>query len=546
MKIALVFAKIDELYDFEVLKNEHIGLAYLASMLKKYDFNYDIIDGHMFGYEIEDISNMIIENGYDLVGFSVLYSNFESTVKIITNVKRHLKNTKIVLGGQHVTFCAKEILKNSKDIFGIIRGKGEFTLVEVSKAIRDNRSFSEIDGFTYQLGNRIYENKARNPEPDLNKYELPSREILEKVLSEGLNSSLNIIASRGCCYNCSFCNGRTFFDPLNTKSWRCRNPKNIVDELNAMLIKYGNNEHLNEVVNFCDLNFINESKSGIIWLKELISEIKRRNLDFYFYILTRVDSIINQKELVKELHDIGLIQVEIGLEAGSQNELDVFNKKTSINQNVEAVNYLRNLHIDINSSGFITYHPYTTIKELRANSEFLNNINYWKIAHMFTKAALYPGSELTRRVKEDNLILPTFNHYRVYDYQFADERVELLFNKLTNALDYDILRSESETIQYIGYLCVLTYRRIEKLHLYTVDKLDEIFLSIESDLKYEIRNSKILIYNFFNEALDLANSNWDDRKFEIEKNRFTSNYIRQSKKVVSSFEDYFNKVNTMF
>ncbi|AZR74045.1 hypothetical protein BBF96_11955 [Anoxybacter fermentans] len=138
-----------------------------------------------------------------------------------------------------------------------------------------------------------------------------------------------------------------------------------MDELEILLNKYGDNYNLHEVVNFCDLNFINTSSNGIKWVRDFVDEMLKRQIFCFFYILTRVDSVVNNKDLVKSLRQVGLVQVEMGLE--------VYNKGIEINQSYEAINFLRKQRIDITPCGFVTYHPYSNISELRNNAEFLKN-----------------------------------------------------------------------------------------------------------------------------------------------------------------------------
>lgn len=73
---------------------------------------------------------------------------------------------------------------------------------------------------------------------------------------------------------------------------------------------------------------------------------------------------------MKQLRDCGLVQVEMGLESGNDQGLAVYNKHISTSQSVKAVNLLRKLRIDFGMSGFIMYHPYITLDELRKIQSF--------------------------------------------------------------------------------------------------------------------------------------------------------------------------------
>lgn len=198
------------------------------------------------------------------------------------------------------------------------------------------------------------------------------------------------------------------------------------------------------------MNFVNETSKGLMWIDLFTKKLKNENLDIFFYIMTRVDSIVHQKNRIIELRKCGLIQIEMGLEAGNDKGLSVYNKHISIKQSYDAVNFLREQRIDFGMSGFIMYHPYIKLEDLRQNAIFLKKIEYWKVMFLLTKMALYPGSEITEKVKKSKLLYDTYKHYEVYDYRFEDEKVELLYNALNERLPFDLLNEISESIMYLG------------------------------------------------------------------------------------------------
>ena len=61
-----------------------------------------------------------------------------------------------------------------------------------------------------------------------------------------------------------------------------------------------------------------------MWIDLFTKKLKNENLDIFFYIMTRVDSIVHQKNRIIELRKCGLIQIEMGLEAGNDKGLSVY------------------------------------------------------------------------------------------------------------------------------------------------------------------------------------------------------------------------------
>lgn len=537
MKVGLVFAKIDFLRKMEVISNEHIGLGYIANSLEKNGINYEIIDGHFFDMDAQEIINWIEKGRFNVLGFSVLYSNYEETIKIINTIKKNNPTIFIYLGGQHVSFCPEDILLENKNIDAILLGEGEFTTVELIQALKHNLDFGTICGLVYRNKNKIISNGWRKPLLHIEDYGEINREVLEKGLEEGITCSINIMAGRGCIFNCSFCTGNKIFNPYHNCGWRVKQADAVIQELSKLVNKYKKYDNLYEIVNFCDLNFVNETSNGLMWLDEFTRKLQDANLDIFFYIMTRVDSIVHQKNRIIELRKCGLVQIEMGLEAGNEKGLSVYNKHISTSQSYDAVRFLREQRIDFGMSGFIMYHPYIKLEDLRQNAVFLKEIEYWKVMFLLTKMALYPGSEITDKVKNSALLYDTYRHYEVYDYRFEDDKVELLYNALGERLPFTILNDISESIIYLELQLTLVYRKIEKMSDGNKELLHRIEIN-ERKLKNEIRESKDIIFNFFMGVIELVESNWDLKVFDSCIAQFSLQYTKKNEVIVKEYEKY--------
>lgn len=544
MKICLAFAKIQQLKQMEIISNEHIGLGYIANSLSQKNYDYKIIDGHFFDYSIEEMAKRILDEKFDVIGFSVVYSNFRDTIEIIDLIKKMNPNIFVFLGGQHVSFCAKEILINNKNVDLIMCGEGEFTTIELMEYLEGKKELEEIQGITYRSNDArmIRENAWRQPRTRIEDYGEIKRDVLDEGLQKGLTCSLNIMAGRGCIFNCSFCTGNRIFNPYKNCSWRVSIAENIVKNLKDLIRKYNKYDNLYEIVNFCDLNFINETKDGLKWIDDFTNLMKQENLDIWFYVMTRVDSIVNQQKRMKQLRDCGLVQVEMGLESGNDQGLAVYNKHISTSQSIKAVNLLRKLRIDFGMSGFIMYHPYITLDELRKNSEFLMKIEYWKVLFLYTKMALYPGAEITEQVKKTNLLYDTYSHYEVYDYRFQDERIEVLYNSIVEKIPFEILNEYSESKSYIELQMTLNYRKLERISTLTETDFNKRIHSIELPLNQNIYLSKELIHKFFLESISLAEEGWNEKKFETLAGVFSLKYTKINDKIIKLYDEYGNNI----
>lgn len=118
------------------------------------------------------------------------------------------------------------------------------------------------------------------------------------VLKKG--PTLSILTSRGCSFDCSYCP----YMVTQTEKWRRRSAKNVVDEMEYLVQKYG----VRSLV-FRDIMYT-QSKQRAIQISE---EIMKRGLDVEWSCETRADCL--EEESLKLLHRSGLRAIHLGIES---------------------------------------------------------------------------------------------------------------------------------------------------------------------------------------------------------------------------------------
>ena len=77
------------------------------------------------------------------------------------------------------------------------------------------------------------------------------------------------------------------------------------------------------------------------YLKEFIRLVKEKDIHKKYLIYGRADFIANNEDIIKELAEIGLSLVMVGLEATNDEELDSYNKHVSLHENEECIRILK-------------------------------------------------------------------------------------------------------------------------------------------------------------------------------------------------------------
>jgi hypothetical protein len=150
----------------------------------------------------------IVERNPWLVGFTCYVWNIERTLWIARELKRHLPQVRIVLGGPEITADNAWVLQTADYDFAVI-GEGEQTFADLLLALHGaNVPPAPIAGVYVPLpgaGNRydpLRRPAFRTPLQNLNQLGSP---YLAGILDAAEEQMLLLETTRGCVFNCKFC-----------------------------------------------------------------------------------------------------------------------------------------------------------------------------------------------------------------------------------------------------------------------------------------------------------------------------------------------------
>jgi len=234
-------------------------------------------------------------------------------------IVRENSKSPIVWGGVHPSLLPSQTLENPYvDI--IVVKEGDNSFLEVIEAIKNKKPLSKIKGIWYKENGKIFSTPEREFIKNLDTlpeipYELIDTEKYASLhLEEG--RSLDFITSRGCPFNCSFCYNQFF----NKSRWRAMSAKESVKRLAKVVRKYNI-----KAIYFQDDNFC----ANIERLKEICKGIIDEKLNIIWGTLgLRIDTAMKMDDEVLNLMvKSGCRNVDIGAESGSQEILDMIEKK---------------------------------------------------------------------------------------------------------------------------------------------------------------------------------------------------------------------------
>lgn len=309
-----------------------LSLMYIAAYLEQEGENVDIIDLKLSKRD-ENTIRLIVEevkkHNPKFIGTSAFSTDLKDILEMSALLKKEIKDCTIICGGIHISLYTEDLIfKNSPIDVGVI-GEGEETFNEIIKTTRNNGNIGGIKGIAYLKGSKLLKNEKRvlmnmnkMPMPSFNKVDMKFylKPTMYAVRGVPL-SAFYIFSSRGCPFRCTFCSNSAIYG----RNIRYRDYMKVADEVEALVRKYGADGfyiyddtftfYRQYVINFC-------------------SELIKRKLKVVWACQTRVDKV--DYELLKLMKEAGCIQIDFGVESGSQRQLDILQKDTTTEKILEA------------------------------------------------------------------------------------------------------------------------------------------------------------------------------------------------------------------
>lgn len=319
------------------------GLCQIASFVraKHPEVDVRILDSQALNIGVQSTIEEILRFAPDILGISLYTSKiYLSSMLVSELVKKTDKKMLIVAGGPHSTFYGANFLKEQPEFDLAVMGEGEETFCEIIESLSSGLSMENIKGLIIRKGDEIIRAERRRPIPDLDMLPLPAWDLLPELKKyyrlSGFKvkrdaAGMSIITSRGCPGKCNFCNPRGLGPGL-----RHHSPDYIIKLIKELYHSYGIREFYiqddmftadrEHVSRFCDM--LISSGLNIPWTCNL-----------------RVDYI--DLDILKKMKKAGCWQVGFGIESGAQEILDVINKGTTVEQNLEATLLCKKAGIEV-------------------------------------------------------------------------------------------------------------------------------------------------------------------------------------------------------
>lgn len=382
------------------------------------------------------------------LGLSVGYGTFSILKKILPKIRMVAPHTLIVCGGAVATYLAEVIVRTVDTEIVVVKGEGETAFSKIIKlqtssfggdSIRD--SIASVDGVVYYSdGNVIETNRGLE---DLSSANPPFRGHLSPYVRRDIQLFSEL--SRGCSWSsCSFClRGLLDIDGNRNEYRRFSSDRTLYDLHNLEAIGASS-------ITFADEDFLGESLQHARHVLGVLSRWKESaGRIMCFDISASPHSIWNPRMsssefeerlfILKEMKNIGLRKVFIGIESGCDSQLRRYKKQHRSADAINVINILREIGVDV-EIGWILLDPLMSLPEVEKNLNFLIESNSSRdVSYVFNRIRIQCDSKYLKHVRDfekltgrcvlyGDLDMDTLS----YGYNFIDNDVSLFSRQIVH------------------------------------------------------------------------------------------------------------------
>jgi len=367
-----------------------LGLLTIAAATKDHDVRVFDMKGE---YDLDPATpplqdltlQLLREHDPDIVGITVITSEFNFSIEIFKTVKQYDPSILTVAGGLHTTLCPEDFTDRAIDI--VCPGQAGDTFRKVVEAREKAFPFQKIPGIFVNSPDGLTRTPGHTPSWDAagRDFLMPDRSLLNRWRStyrvgKNIEPSTYLFTSQGCPYECTFCSIWCEFK----KKFYQRDLESIITELK--LIDYS-------IVRFADANTI----VNVDFINRLFDRIQEEGIEKEFIMDIRADTAVKYPGLIEKLARTGLKVVICGFESFRDEELVYYKKKSPAGIIEEAIRVFHQNGILLRGNYVVP--GYYTRDDFKALADYADS---HRVSYAgYTILTPMPGTPLYREMKEE-------------------------------------------------------------------------------------------------------------------------------------------------
>lgn len=307
-----------------IFKGEPLALEVLAGNL--HDHDVKILDLKVEPWSA--LMETIADFSPDLVGITAVTCEADSLIAIAKTIKDMAPEGPVIVAGGHHASCDPDYF-NVESIDYIVRGLGKLSFRELVIAL-EAKSSTPIPGIAKTSPGRPLDLLPRKYTiKDLVDDQPPRYDLVaqnrDAYVMGGIGKAGFVVTAFGCVHSCAFCSiptltGERYLTHSIEASIDCMKRLEGVSLIRCV-----------DANTFGNISFAKKFAQGIIdsgVKKQIVADV-------------RADTVVNHPDVIELWQKAGLAAVVIGFEEIDNKRLAQFNKKSSVETNIKALQSLR-------------------------------------------------------------------------------------------------------------------------------------------------------------------------------------------------------------
>lgn len=428
-----------------------LGLAYIARMVVESGHDLTAIDA--VGERIEQFSYIEGENIYlkgltfseivervppqtHVIGLSAMFtSDWRYIRHLVPLLRARAPNALIVLGGEHATADAENIVRFEADIDLCILGEGDDAFAELLQILEMGGDPRLTPGSVSYDANGVHQQPRLPRKKNIDQIrpywdQFPVEEYLSRKISYNGSGfrAMPMLATRGCPYACSFCSNPGMWG-IN---YALRSPTAIVEEMRWLRDTYKI-----EVAEFFDLAMTIKRS----WVLEFCKALQASNLGLSWRMPSGTRSEILDVEVLTALRAAGLAEICYAPDTGSPSVMQRIGKKANLENILTSIAFARSFGFKIRSHVIIGFPDETPFETLQ--TVFYCFRMAWKGSNYISVYVFSPyfGTELSEKISPKD---------SVGSYQdYVNRLGSVEYDSYTKVIQWKKLVSEFTSLIYV-------------------------------------------------------------------------------------------------
>ena len=399
-----------------------LGLLSIGSFLEKQGHEVYVHDCMGPGASSDPAVNAraVLSLRPELVGFSTTTSGFYGAYDMCSLIKKCGPGIQTCFGSVHVSAVGPPLLEMFPQIDYLCMGEGELTMAELASGNEPGT----IDGLVWRRGDEVVANPPRENIPDLDSLPFPAYEKLAGF-PRGYNLPLfsyvkqpgaSMITSRGCPYQCSYCDRSVF-----RRGYRFNSVEYVYEHMKYLHDSFGV-RHVNV---YDDLFTLNRKR-----ITGICSSLIERPLNLNINCAVRVGYV--DDDLLAMLKQAGFLQLSLGIESADPDMLARHKAGVTLEEVADTVRRIK-AH-GLRAKGlFMMGLPGETEESIKKTSDYVISLGLDDMN--MTKFTPFPGAPLWNSIREEGDFTEDWRLMNCMNFVFlpkgiaSRERLDELYNR---------------------------------------------------------------------------------------------------------------------